>query len=73
MEKEEKKKTLRDAILEYGDYKDFVFIHRYGVPGYFKYETMELSEKMLSSELILVRMHTGGTEYNYDAITYIIK
>lgn len=65
--------TLRDCIAEHGDYKGFVFIHKYNVSGTFKYTTSDVGEKLLSSEVILVQKHTGGRECEYSAITYIIR
>jgi len=64
---------LSDAIKEYGDNEGEVFIHKYNMPGYFKYKTSELSVKLLTSEVMLIRSHFGGSTSNYSGILYIIK
>ena len=67
------KMLLKEAIEKYAPKEDFVFIHRYNMPGYFKYKIEEISPKLLVSEIIVVNKHFGGVEYEYNATLFIIK
>ena len=50
-----------------------MFVHKYNIPGYFKYNVSEMNPKMLMNEVIVVNKHFGGIEYEYNAVMFIVK
>ena len=69
----QEKLLLKDAIKEYAPKEEFVFVHKYNIPGYFKYNVSEMNPKMLMNEVIVVNKHFGGIEYEYNAVMFIVK